>query len=503
LFPSASDLFFLAFFFALSMGALQHRLLGDGGTGWHIRNGQVMLQTRAFTRTDPFSVDGAGHPWFAWEWLYDLAAGALDASWGLNGVVLLGALVIAVTFFLVLRRAIRDAGLLLAVIFVLLSLCAATIHFFARPHVFSWFLGLVWWTLLDADESRPQRDGRIWFLPLLMVVWVNVHGGFIVGLILTALYLGAAVIETPGGTRAHSKVRRLTGVFATCALATLVNPYGYYLHAHIYGYLSDRFLMNRVDEFRSPNFHLVAQQCFAALVLISLLGFALAPKLPRASRVLVMLFAVASGMYASRNLPFSSILLVLVGAPVWNDIIREAQQHPSLATWLRRWLSGWQAFSGRMTRIELDLRGHLWPIVGVIAATWICAHAGQVGSRRVMRAQFNPEKFPVAACDYLAARNVKDPVWLIDAWGGYMIYRFYPARMAVLDDRHDFYGSAFLRDYLTILNVQPGWDKKLAQVQARWLLVPSNTALASVLKLSPEWKVETEDSVSILFSRKT
>jgi hypothetical protein len=499
--PSVSDLFFLAFFFALCMGVLQPRLLGDAGIGWHIRNGQLMLQTHAITRTDPFSAGGAGQPWFAWEWLYDLAVGALDSAWGLNGVVLFGALVIALTFFLVLRRALRDAGLLLAVLFVLLALCAATIHFFARPHVFSWLFGLLWWTVLDAGESAPNGDRRLWLLPLLMILWVNVHGGFLVGLMLTTVYLAGAAIESRKDGRARPHVRRLALVFAGSALATLVNPYFYHLHAHIYGYLSDRFLMSHVDEFRSPNFHLAAQQCFAALTLLSLSGFALVRKLPRPSRLLVMLFAVISGMFASRNLPFSSILLVLVAAPVWSDILTQARQNRSLNPRLARLLPVWQSFSARMTRIDLSLRGHLWPAVGVIFAIWICAHSGQLGSKTVIHARFNPDRFPVAACDYLAAHNVREPVWLIDSWGGYVIYRFYPARMVVLDDRHDFYGSAFLRDYLTILNVQPGWDAKLAQVQARWLLIPSNTALASVLKLSNNWKVEQEDNVAILFSK--
>jgi hypothetical protein len=483
------------------MGALQPRLLGDAGIGWHIRNGQLTLQTHTIPRTDPFSAGGAGQPWFAWEWLYDLAAGALDSAWGLNGIVLLGAWVIALTFFIVLRRAIRDAGLLLAVIFVLLALCSATIHFFARPHVFSWLFGLLWWILLDADECAPNGDPRAWLLPLLMILWVNVHGGFIVGLVLTALYFAAAAIDSRKDKRSYARVRRLALLLAGSSLATLVNPYTYHLHAHIYRYLSDRFLMNHVDEFRSPNFHLVAQQCFAALALLSLLGFALVRKLPRPSRLLVLLFAVISGLSASRNLPFSAILLVLAGAPVWNGIFTEAGENPALNSRLVRLLSAWQSFSGRMTRVELNLRGCLWPALGVIFAVWICAHNGQLGSKIVMRAQFDSQKFPVAACDYLAAHNMSEPVWLIDSWGGYVIYRFFPARIAVLDDRHDFYGSVFLRDYLTILNVQPGWDAKLAQVQAGWLLIPSNTALASVLKLSKQWRVEQEDRVSILFSK--
>jgi hypothetical protein len=67
--------------------SLSVRLLGDAGIGWHIRTGQLILSTHTIPRVDPFSSTMAGHPWFAWEWLYDVLVGWLDTVAGLNGVV--------------------------------------------------------------------------------------------------------------------------------------------------------------------------------------------------------------------------------------------------------------------------------------------------------------------------------------------------------------------------------------------------------------------------------
>src|SRR5581483_1802726 len=82
-------------------------------------------------------------------------------------------------------------------------------------------------------------------------------------------------------------------------LVTFINPYGYKLHLHIYRYLTDRFLMNHVEEFQSPNFHGPAQQCFAALVLVAIATLSIGRRKPQASHLLLLVFAVYSGMYAS------------------------------------------------------------------------------------------------------------------------------------------------------------------------------------------------------------
>jgi len=79
LIPSIADLIFIAFLAVLVYTNLSVRLLGDAGIGWHIRTGQWILANHAIPRIDLFSSSMPGQPWFAWEWLYDIAVGWLES----------------------------------------------------------------------------------------------------------------------------------------------------------------------------------------------------------------------------------------------------------------------------------------------------------------------------------------------------------------------------------------------------------------------------------------
>jgi len=507
LFPSVADLIFLVLAFLLSCGTIAPRLLGDAGIGWHIRNGELMLQTHAITRTDPFSSTMQGKPWYAWEWLYDLLIATMHHWMGLNGVVLLTALVIAATFALTLRLALqRGASLQVAVVLVLLAAGASTIHFLARPHVLSWLFTVVWFGKLDSFEISPQHWRRLLWLPALMLLWVNVHGGFLVGFALLAIYLLSgfvrwisAAAEAKGA--AKQSLQRLAGTAVLCLLASLVNPYGYKLYVHIYGYLTDRFLMNHIDEFLSPNFHGVAQQCFAALLLITLVALAVRRETLPLSQLLVALFAAYSGLYATRNLPVSAILLTLLIAPWLTRSMDRAGTNESIQPWLRRCFRRGQSFAARMGRMEAAARWHLWPTAACAFLLWVAAHGGNLGPQRLMNARFDHKRFPVEAAEIASELGIHEPIFCPDSWGGYLIYRLYPQVHVVVDDRHDLYGPEFLKKYLTLVRVEPGWEEVLNGEHANWLLLPAESPLANVLKQTDGWEAVHEDSTAILFER--
>ena len=517
--PSIADLFFVALLGLLAFTTLSVRLLGDAGIGWHIRTGQLILATHAIPRVDPFS-STTGQPWFAWEWLYDVLAGRLDSKAGLNGVVLFTALIIAATFAWTFRLLLRrGTNVLVALLLVLLAASASMIHFLARPHVVSWLFTVAWFWILETSERRcaghsdsaetsatqVHRPRLLWLLPLLMSVWVNVHGGFLVGFVLLAIYWCSAVWQCfrlkedrfddflqklQAGRRVWALT--LTGILS--AAVTLLNPYGLKLHVHIYRYLSNRFLMDHIDEFQSPNFHYVAQKCFAGLLLLTLVGLATKRREVGVGQGLVVLFAVYSGLYAARNIPVSSLLLILVIGPWLSDAMDR------LAA-LRRRGSVSTHFFQRMEAIEFSLRGHLWPTAAVLLSCWIASHGGRLGATPLMEAQFSAKRFPVAAVNYLDKQNVPGPLVSMDYWGGYLIYRLYPRVRMVVDDRHDFYGEEFLKSYLKMVRVEPGWEDFLQQHQAHCVLVPKDSALANILLETPAWQPIYSDDVAVAFVR--
>ncbi len=527
--PSVSDLLFVALLGLLTFTNLSLRLLGDAGIGWHIRTGQLILATHSIPRIDPFSSSMSGQPWFAWEWLYDVLVGWLERATGLGGVVLLTALIIGAVFSRAFRLLLRrGANVLVALILVLLAASASMIHFLARPHVVSWLFTLTWFWILeasdclgsrsDSSETSTRKDSRhwlLWALPPMTLLWVNLHGGFLLGFVLLAIYWVSAVgqslrlmlrltenrsEEVLRKIRTGRRVRdlSLTGILSVAA--TLLNPYGFKLHIHIYRYLSNRFLMDHIDEFQSPNFHYVAQKCFAALLLLTLLALAAKGrefKQVSASQGLVVLFAVYSGLYASRNIPVSSLLLILVIGPWLSDAMARLAE-ARRAKFRGRGL-GYANFLRRMEAVELSLRGHLWPVAAIVLACWIVAHGGKLGATTVIDAHFDGKRFPVAALDYLERQDAQGPVVSPDYWGGYLIYRSYPRMKVVVDDRHDFYGEEFLKSYLNMMHVEPGWKDFLQQHQPHALVVPHDSALANILAETAGWRAIYSDSIAVVF----
>jgi hypothetical protein len=485
--PSVCDLLFIVLLASLTIGALAPRLLQDSDTGWHIRNGENMLASHSITRSDVFSSTMSGHPWYAWEWLYDVLIAWIHHLAGLNGVVFVTALLVALTFaFLFKMLLARGTDMPLAVVLLVLTVGASAVHLFARPHVVSWFLTLVWYQWLESAEQNGNAR-RLYWMPLLVVLWANLHGGFVVGFILLAIFLAAALLH-PKQNR--NWIKTLLTVSGLSFLASFVNPYGYQLHVHVYQYLSNRFLMNHIDEFASPNFHGVAQQCFLALLLISVIALAARREDIRASRLLVLLFAAYSGLYATRNLPVSSMLLTLQIGPLLSRAIAGG---PTL-------LARCHGFAKRMNEMESRTKGHLWPIVAVALGVMMCAGHGRLGGRPLMSAHFDAKRFPVQAADALEHAGTPPTIFAPDYWGGYLIYRFYPNMKVVVDDRHDLYGEAFFRKYLATIHLIPGWRKLLEEENVEWVLLPEGSPLANGLKQAG-WNVRYSDKTAVILQR--
>ncbi len=495
--PSASDLIFVAILMVLLLTPLAVKLLGDAGIGWHIRTGQQILSTHAVPRTDPFSSTMEGKPWFAWEWLFDVVVGELDHVAGLNGVTWLTAVVIAGVFGWMFRLLIRrEMNVAYSLILMLVALCSSTIHFLARPHVVSWLFTLAFFWVLDSTERNyfkgVGRHRKLWALPPLMLIWVNVHGGFLLGFVLLGVFWfgslwtwyrtkGDGIDDVLHKIAAAKRVRDLTRVGLVSVIASLINPYGWNLHAHIASYLSNRFLMDHIEEFQSPNFHGVAQKCFLILLVFSLGVLVTRGRKLRTSEGLLVLFVTYAGLYAARNIPISSILLAMIIGP---------------------WMPSYGAlerFGLRMSVIELELRAHLWPIAATLVTLMIAINGGRLGSNIVMDAHFGPNRMPVEAANYLEAHQAQGSVLSPDYWGGYFIYRMYPAVRVVLDDRHDLYGAEFLESYLRMMHVEQGWEEFLRDHDPRYVVMPRHAPLANILAKMPEWNQTYSDDVSVIF----
>ncbi len=451
----------------------------------------------AIPRVDSFSSSIASKPWFAWEWLYDVVVGKLEAAFGLNGVVWFTAVTIAAVLAWLFRWLIaRGANFFAAFFLVLLATAASMIHWLARPHVVSWLFTLGWFWILDSAERDEANRRRLWLLPLVMLVWANVHGGFLIGLVLLGIFFVSAIPPAFAGPHsrldgvlrgvaARRRARELVSVGVLSFLASLINPYGWELYRHIYSYLSNRFLMNHIDEFQSPNFHGVAQKCFLALLLIAVAVVWRRGRDLRLSEGLTILFAMYAGLYATRNIPVAAILLVMVIGP-----------HLPMPRFVGE-------FSRRMTAVELGLRGHGWALAALIVTLLIAVNGGRVGSAVWMDAHFDAKRMPVAAVDFVASHGLQGPALSPDYWGGYLIYRLYPGTKVVVDDRHDFYGEEFFRSYLKMVHGERAWDGFLKEHPARNLVLPSDAVLTNLLAGDTRWKEVYRDEAAVVFENES
>lgn len=484
------------------------RLLNDAGIGWHIRNGEQILRTHAVTRTDLFSSTMSGRPWYAWEWLYDVLIAAVHSHVGLNGVVVFTAAVIALTFALALQHVLRrGASLPVAAGLLILAVGASMIHVTARPHVLSWLFAVIWFEVLDRSKESPGGMKRLFWLPFLMLFWVNLHGGFLLGLIMLSITLAGRLLEHLVASNDSDNLAKWLKSVSIAAgltlLATFINPYGYKLYVHIGGYLSNAFLMNHINEFLSPDFHNAPARCFAILLVVTVVTLGFSREKPPITQMLFLLFAVWSGLYASRNLPVSSILLTLIVAPMLSRMLSEFADDAVIALRVRTSLSALHRFSFRMSSLDSKLHGHVWPILLILIGIWICGQGGRIGTREIVNAHFDARRFPVQAVSAIVRENIREPIFCPDLWGGYVIFALYSQVKVIADDRHDLYGEDFFKDYLKVVRVESGWDYILSGWRANYILVQTDSALAAALEEKPGWAIIYKDSTATFLQRRT
>jgi len=502
LFPSMTDAAFmmpLVFLFCGMQGA--RTLLGDGDTGWHLRTGEWILAHGRVPTSDIFSFTRSGQPWFAWEWLWDVLFGWLHLHAGMAAVVLASSLVLALTFALLFRLARRTSDALVALALTLVAAAGSAGHWLARPHLLSMLFTVIFYSILEGSSGACGVSRRLWLLPPLMVLWTNLHGGFFVGILLIGAYAAgqfAVLLRVTGGEERRLALRRGRGYLLTaaaCGAATLVNPYGYRLHIHIFQYLADGFYRGNVMEFQSLNFQTGQARYFEILLV---LGAAAAFARLRQGRIeWPLLFAVWAhlALYSARNVEIFVLLAAVPAAEMVSDGLQRAPA-ARLAAWLRRALASLAGFTREWNSLD---GGPRWYAASVAAMLALAALVYAPQPPPAWRAAYDPKTFPVAAAGELEKAGLYGGVFTEDLWGGYLIYREYPRGRVFIDGRSDFYGAEFAGRYIKAMGAQAGWERYLTRYGVETVLLPPDAPLAGALKQSSAWHLVYDDGVAQIF----
>src|SRR5262245_44355266 len=187
-FDRVSALWYLAAL--LSFWTFGFTLRRQGDLWWHIAAGRWMWEQRSLAWTDPWSFTMAGQPWLHHEWLADLVYYGWTQAFGMRALVFWKWLVMLPTFLLLMRLLHRLTGSVAAAYLAVLAAIATAAPFLdMRPHLYS-LLGSV--LLLYVLLLRPRPP---WWLPLVFVLWVNLHGGFFFGLMTLTVVLGVTMLR--------------------------------------------------------------------------------------------------------------------------------------------------------------------------------------------------------------------------------------------------------------------------------------------------------------------
>ena len=329
-FPSLSDLAFLIpivvlFWCTTGVGWL----LTDSDTGWHIRAGEWMLNNGRVPTTDVFSFTMAGKPWFAWEWLSDVFMATVHRSGGLAGIVLASLLLLGATSVCVYKSTVAESGQrLIALVLTSLAMAASTIHWLARPHLVTPLMAAIFCWVLNQVE-RDSKPRLLLALPPLTILWVNLHGGFFVGIVLLISYgIGAAAGDLVHGIRRNAWIRGrpyfLTA--GACAIASLLNPYGYRLHVHVARYLGASFYLQHVSEFQSIDFHSFTAAYFETMLVLAIAAAVWHLGSGRLIHVTLLLSWSHLALFSARNIP----IFAVVTAPSIGLAVREWLEYAQL-----------------------------------------------------------------------------------------------------------------------------------------------------------------------------
>lgn len=483
--------------------AMAARVPASPDTWWHLRCGEVQWRTRTVLKSDVFSHTAAGQPWINQSWLPQLFMYGLFAWGGFPFLALGVAATVTATWalgMLAVRGAAQPApqgryAHFWRALVVLWAAVATGRVWAARPHLVTFLLAAAWIYLLDRHRRKntPGQIGVLWWLPPLMLLWANSHGGYIVGLVLIGAEIGGLLedalwqrAERPGQPgNLWTRLRPLLIVTLLCLLAASINPQGIHLLLFPFQTLGSYAQQQYVAEWASPDFHAADLLPFLALLLATWSALALAERRVPGAELLRLLGFTAMALRSARYLGLAALvmapLLARYGALAWRRLAPEKPRPPAASPALGSPLLNWVllflilAAAGIKVALPLDEQ--------TISAV-------------------HEQTFPVAAAGYMQDHDLPPTLFNDYAWGGYLIWRLYPGTPVFIDGRADPYGDALIATYRQAASAQEGWEAILDAHHVQTALISAAGPLALAMRAGDDWQEVYRDELAVLFVRR-
>ena len=390
---------------------------------YHVKAGQLMVAEHALPRTDVLAWPTAGRPWLDQNWGAQLV---LYGVWRLGGfplVAVVNALLAVVTWGLVAaacRR--RTANLRLVAGATLAGYAAAAATFSARPQMFSLLLFAALLYLLEVARTRPRVALGI---PLLMPLWANLHGAFVVGIGLLAIEVAAAAWrrDRPGA------VRYLLVTLASI-VGLLANPWGAGVFGYAFSIPANRVVSGMISEWGPTNPREPTGMLLLAAVVVLVVALVRAPAPGRVpEQLLRMVLLGGLAFWAVRGVAWFGLALPVALCA----LARQGAPRPAGAD------RGVPVVNG---------------LVLVLLAAALVAASPPV-QRALSGARPEVTAAPVAAAGWLAANPQPGRMFNYQPWGSYLELRLGPRVQVGFDSRIE-------------LPPVGRWDRYLAVSAGRW-----------------------------------
>ncbi len=490
------DDLWIALFLGLNLSSARVILISaDSDPAWHRRLGEWMIQHHAIVRSNNYLHTYQG-PFLSRDWLSEVVFAAASNQFGWSGFVLVAATLIATCYWLLHRQLMAEGcDAFLATVLVLVAMLAGSMHWLARPLLFTQLL-----TLIFAAQLRRFQEGQVSpvklfaILPLLMVLWVNLHGAFMTGLVLIGMHALGSTATAWWQSTSYTRPKTLFILSLICFIASFVNPNGWKVHAQILNFFHSHELANLTTEFASPNFHTVGMQGFLLLLLVLTVTLLVARPSLSATDILLVGGWGCLVLFSVRNVP----IFALVVTPLLARWLTNFTQMERGSLWRQRY----QQWAGRLSAID-RASGNAPPIAAAILCMLLFLLKPQLaGGSPVLTTEFPATRYPTVAVAHLREHPeiVHGEMFNSFLWGGYLEFAL-AERRAFIDSRAEFYGPEVLEDFFTVNEPKRGWEGVLAKYNVGWTLLPVQHPLNRLLELNPHWSLVFSNQQALVFSR--
>jgi hypothetical protein len=472
---SFRNIFPLVFFLMIFALAVRQSAFIDPDLWWHLQTGQDIVASRAIPQVDIYSFTKAGSEWVTHEWLSEVLIYGIFRFAGWAGLLVIFSGLIAAAFYLTYRRCVGKPYIASAVI--LLAVLASSPLFGVRPQMITLLLASIFITLLT-QYSNDGLKGRLNWMAPLMLLWVNFHAGYALGLGLIVLYTISLVID-----RKWDLIPRLGIVAVACTAVVPLNPNGFRMFTYPIETLRSPSMAAFIQEWASPDFH-KAMFLPLALFLFLLLGaLALSPKRARASEVFLVFVTGLAALRSARHIP----IFALIAAPVLAEQI-------------------WAVMSARGWDIRLFAPEGSTPRPAVVFALLLLLAPAALDVALIKhfvsnQPAYEARNYPRAAVDFLDEKQLPGPIYNRYGWGGYLIRRLHGEYPVYIDGRADVYGDNFMYEAFNTHEGRNGWQESLDRYSIRTVLIEPDVPLASLLRNDEQWQKVYEDHQAVIFTR--